>query len=168
MASLVLGVLDVAYSDAGGSSGEATTTGEVAEKLEERYGVMQAFYDSRKEKIAQFLADDMAHAITDIAQGKPVESSQSRGFANKYHGINEKYSISSFTYGADKRIESEFNQFIFSNEMQKLSIATTGAPISVAAARGITKRKISKKNKSRPAFVDTGLYVTSMLAWTEK
>jgi hypothetical protein len=143
----------------------------VAERLEERYHIMQTFYESRKEKIAQFLADDMAYAIQDLMNGKPIAPNRSSTFTNQYHGISEKYSISSLSYGADQRIEAEFRSFIFSNEMQKMSLQAAGAPISAAALKGVNKRKkhpYAQANKARPAFVDTGLYVASMRAWTQR
>lgn len=171
MAHLHLGVLDVAYSDASHQGEAATTTGEVAKKLEERYGVMETFYDTRKQKIADYLAQDMAHSLEDILKGKPIAASQTSAFTNRYHGINTEYSSSSLSYGADQRIEAEFRSFIFTDEMQKISIAQTGAPVSAAAASGRSSRKkapTSKKNKARPAFVDTGLYVASFRAWTQR
>src|SRR5580692_1119246 len=147
MPSLVLGVLDVAYSDSHGiRKGETTTTGDVAEILEERYHVMQTFYQARKEKIASFLADTMASALQDICNGQRVKNP---------------------SYGAEQRIEAEFRSFLDANEMQKLAIALTGVALSAAAARGVNHRKknpYAKKNKERPAFVDTGLYRSSFRA----
>jgi hypothetical protein len=166
-----LGVLDLNYSDANGGNPN-TTTFEVATKLEEKYHVFETFFNSRKQKIADFLADDMANSINNLVQrGKAIKSSKSAAFSNKFHGINMDYETSSLTYGADQKIEREFRTFIFSNEMQKLSLALTGAPMSQAAARGVNhrfKRPYAKKNKARPAFVDTGLYVSSMRSWVTK
>ena len=66
-----------------------------------------------------------------------------------------------------KRIETEFRGFIFANEMDKMSLALTNTPISAAAARGVNKRKLhpyAGKNPSRPAFVDSGTYVSAFVA----
>lgn len=145
MAELILGVLDIAYSDANG--GGQTTTGDVAQILEDNYGVMQTFFDSRKEQIAGFLADGIANALQDLLNGQPTRSS--------------------VTYGAEQRIEAEFRSFLDSNEMQHATIAATGAPLSAAAAKGVNHRRkmpYASKNKARPAFIDTGLYRSTFRA----
>lgn len=147
MPSIVFGVLDVAYSDAHGSDGETVTktTGEVATRLEERYHVMQTFFDLRKGEIAEALAGAMAVRLQDLFRGEATPGSP--------------------LHGAEQKIESMFRTFLDANEMQKLAMALTNQPISMAAAKGISHRKkqpFSKKNKARPAFVDTGLYRSSM------
>jgi len=169
VATLHLGVLVVNYSDASGNGN--TDTGTVAEKLESRYHIMEIFYDSRKHSIADYLAEDMSRSLERIIKGKGIAGSKVANFSNKFHNISESYERSSLTYGADQKIERDFRKFIFSNEMQKLSLALTGAPISQAAASGVNhrfKRPYAKKNKARVAFVDTGLYVASMRSWVSK
>ena len=142
MPTLQLGVLDVAYSDAQGGDG-TTTTGDVAEILEDRYQVMQTFFDLKGQVIAQFLADAMGVQIQNMMRGEAAPNP---------------------LYGAEQKIEHAFRSFIFANEMQKISLALTGTPLSAAALRGVNRRKkqpFSKKNRARPAFVDSGLYVQS-------
>lgn len=154
MATLTFGVLEIAYSDAHGpGSGGTTTTGDVAEILERRYGVMQTFYDLRKGRIAEFLADGMASALQNLVAGRRMDTG-------------------SAMYGAGQRIEHEFRAFLDANEMQKLALALAGPEIvnpnlSAAAARGVNHRRkhpYAKKNKPRPAFIDTGLYRASFRA----
>jgi hypothetical protein len=143
---LNLGVLDVTYSDANGGTG-ATSTGDVAEILEKNYGVMATFFASRKDKIAQVLADGVAAAIQDLVNGAPPRSP---------------------TFGAEQKIEALFRAFIFSDEMATLHRALEGTELSAAAAAGVNHRKkhpYAKANKARPAFVDTGLFVNSFRAW---
>lgn len=149
MAKLIFGVLEVAYSDAHGGDGQATstTTGEVATLLEQRYHVMQTFFDLRKGQIAEALADGMAVRLQDLFRGSPTPGSP--------------------LHGAEQKIESMFRQFLDANEMQKLAMAISGLPLSAAAAKGVSHRKkmpFAKKNKPRPAFVDTGLYRASFRA----
>lgn len=147
MATLTLGVLDVAYSDAHNSAGSATTTGDVAEILESRYEVMGNFFRLRRGKIADYLADGMAGAIQDLVAGHPK-------LGDPMHDVAQK-------------IEREFRSYLDANELQKISIALFGAPISAAAERGVNHRKkrpFAKKNKPRPAFIDTGLYRASFRA----
>jgi len=148
MATLILGVVDVAYTqtEPNGSTKRATT-GEVAEVLEKTYSVMQTFFDRRQKKIADLLADSLAHAIEARVAGHRGGSSP--------------------TFEAEQRIEAEFRAFLDSNEMNIISKLTTGAPISKSADRGISHRKkhpYAGKNPSRPAFVDTGLYRISFRA----
>lgn len=159
MASLVLGVLDVAYSEARGASGKAvsTTTGDVAEILEKNYGVMQTFFDLRKGRIAEFLADGMAAAIQNLVSGRKPSLAATQG---------------SPMYDAAQRIEHEFRAFLDANEMNKLAVALAGPGIgnpniSAAAAAGVNHRKkhpYAQKNRARPAFIDTGLYRASFRA----
>ena len=173
---LHLGVLDVSYSDASG--GGETTTGDVAEILEKNYGVMETFYELRKEKIADFLADSMAQSIEMLVKsGRRIDTGERSSFAShKLAGMRKKRRVESdqsgsLTYGADQKIKQEFRAFIFSNEMGRLYQAFSGAALSAAAAAGKTKRTKSgytKGRKERPAFVDTGLYVSSFRAWTSE
>ena len=68
------------------------------------------------------------------------------------------------------KIEQAFRAFIFSGEMGILNKALTGEDLSAAAAAGKTKRTKSgytKGRKARPAFVDSGLFVSAFRAWTE-
>ena len=155
--NLILGVLDVAYSDAHGKSG-ATTTGEVAHILEDNYHVMETFYVSRQEKIANWLAESVAKAIeTMVETGRHVAP----------------------TFEAEQKIETEFRTFLDRNEMSMLvkglsegesAAFNWNKTFSSAGNRGVNHRKknpYSKKNKSRPVFIDTGLYQASFRAWIE-
>lgn len=155
---LVLGVLDVAYSDA--SAGGATTTGEVATILEDRYHVMTTFYDSRQEKIADWLAGSVADAIENlVATGRNVAP----------------------TFEAEQQIETEFREFLSRNEMASMLATLTPSELAYftdstggftgAASRGVNhrmKHPYAKANKARPAFIDTGLYQASFRAWIEE
>jgi hypothetical protein len=141
---LSLGVLDVAYADASGSG--ATSTYDVAMILEANYGIMATFFELRKEKIAQILADGMASAIQDLVNGGPKRSP---------------------TFGAEQKIEALFREFIYSNELGNLYKAFSGSDISAAAAAGVSHRKKHPyaKRDARPAFIDTGLFLSSFRAW---
>lgn len=154
---LILGVLDQAYSDA--SSGGATTTGDVAEILEKRYHVMETFYDLHKAEIMEFIAQSMASAVQSVANG----------------AINVNPLL-----GATEKIQSAFRKFLLSREMEGLFGQLTGEEAAYfigktggftgRASKGYSKRlkKPGAKRKSRPAFVDTGLYMTSFRADIEE
>lgn len=143
---LIFGVLDIAYGESHGSSTSTTTTGQVADILESRYRVMGTFYDLKGPQIADALTDALAIRVQDLFRGVATPSSP--------------------LHGAEQKIETLFRRFIYANEMQKIALALTGAPLSAAAMKGISHRKkqVSKKRKSRPAFVDTGLYTQSFRA----
>lgn len=155
---LVLGVLEQAYSDAG--SNGATTTGEVAEILEKKYHVMETFYDQYKERIADWMAESVAKTIEAIATGAP-------------RGIDPFLS-------AREEIQSAFRRFILGSEMEKLFGQLTESEMDyfLGKTRGFTGRanagyskrfkRPGKKRKSRPAFVDTGLYLASFRADIKK
>lgn len=166
---LMLGVLDVSYSDASGSGTD--TTYAVAVKLEERYAPMQTFFNSRKQKIADWLAQDMAHSLERIVQGKGIASSKGASFSNKFHKIaDENYERSSLTYGADQKIEREFRQFLASNEMG-LHADAQGLGGTASAKAGVSHRfkdvmNAKKKRGSRPFLIDTGLYSSVFRAYT--
>lgn len=155
---LVLGVLDVAYADARNGHG-ATTTAEVANILENRYHVMETFYYAHQDEIAEWLAGSVADAIETITKtGRNVMP----------------------TLEATQKIEAEFRAFLDREEMAKMVagldeaersyfLGSTGG-FTGAASAGVNHRKkhpYAKKNKPRPAFVDTGLYSQSMRAWVE-
>jgi len=149
--TLVFGVLVVTYSDANG--GGNTDTGFVAELLEKNYHVFETFYELKKERIAEILADSMAERIQMLVNGqRPV-------------AIN-----GSLTYSADQRIEALFRQFLDANEMSILA-AKFGFTLSAAANAGVNHRKLhpyAQANKARPAFIDSGLFRSSARVWTEQ
>lgn len=174
----MLGVLDVAYSDAA-NGGKETSTGDVAEILEKNYAVMGTFFALNEDKIAQWLADDLAASIqTLLNTGGSIDTSGRGGSAShRVAGVNRTANgtqSGTFTYGADQKIEAAFRTFIFSGQMQQKLFASAimKAPIiSAAAQAGKSKRFKSgytKGRKARPAFVDSGLYVSAFRAWTEE
>lgn len=139
-----LGVFDVAYSDPEVKG--AKTTGDVAEILEEKYHIMRTFLEVRENKIGKDVADAFRKAIEAIGQGKP--------HAEK---LDLDYS----------KIEAEFRDFLDAGEMEK--IMPVSQPV-MAARKGTNHRKkhpYAKKNKARPAFIDTGLYQASFRTWVE-
>ena len=177
---LVMGVVDVAYSDA--NSGGASTTGEVAQILEDKYHVMETFLVTREEKIAEWLADGLADEIADVVSGKPPSRDPFKG--------------------ATQQIEAEFRAFLDANEMAHLvaglsegesaafdwsrtfnsaanrgvshrfkdvnNRALKGGKLLSAAIAGKLGRRVKIKPRGpRPAFIDTGLYQASFTAWIE-
>lgn len=139
---LNLGVVDIAYSDAGG--GGATTTYEVAQILEAQYHVMDIFAIEREQKLGDWIAEALSDQIKDIAAGAPVPQNP---FAD-----------------AEQKIETSFRQFLDAGEIEKIHPHTP----TQAALEGRTKRRKNQKGPRRPSFIDTGLYRRSFRAWVER
>jgi hypothetical protein len=119
------------------------TTGDVAEFLESKYGVMEAFYRVHGSDVAGAVENSMEGALESLLMGRAVDP-WSRGM---------------------RVIEREFRDFISSREAERVGIP--GTPTR-AALRGVNHRlahPYRRSNPRRPSFRDTGLYMTSMRAW---
>lgn len=165
---LNLGVLDVSYADK--KTGKNVTTFDVAQFLEKNYAVMETFFESRKDQIALWLAEDMANSIQDLANGRGINTgSRATSASHKIAGVKREVASEqsgTYTYGADQKIEAAFRQFIFSDEMSKMR-----GVVSAAAKAGKTKRTKSgytKGKKARPFAVDSGLFVSAFRAWSSE
>jgi len=126
---------------------EATkTTGEVADMLEAKYGVMQAFFDAKKPQIEKLLSEDATNTLNTILNGKRIE----------------------IPFGeACEFIERMFRDFLITSEVE--SVGIKGVPTQ-AAQRGVDHRKKHPYKKGRPpraSFIDTGLYVNNFKVWID-
>lgn len=141
MTVLHLGVLEVPYDD-----GKATTD-EVADILEEKYHVMEVFYEETKDHIAESFAQSAKAVLEDLMSGAPHEAL-------------------SLTFEATEEIGTAFRTFI---DRQSLDGIVPGVP-TAAALKGVSHRKAhpyAKANPERVSFKDTGLYEASFRAWTD-
>lgn len=125
------------------------TTGDVAEILEAKYHVMEAFFDALgADVIAASLEHSLDDAIKDIQAGAPAK------------GL-------SVTLAAEQELETAFRIFIDQQEMD--GRGTAGLPVPTRAAlRGVNHRFMhpyAKGNPARPSFRDTGLYESAFKAW---
>lgn len=122
------------------------TTGDIAEILESKYGVMEAFFDNKEVEIVGHLTESLAGALEDLIAGAPTADRDP------------------FAEGASQ-IEEMFRNFLSSREAEHIGI--DGTPTK-AAKKGINhrlKHPYAKANPRRPSFIDTGLYQASMKAW---
>jgi|SRR6185437_9647595 len=166
--TLHLGVVDIPYSDqqvattidiynalkAGKPLSKtarrsSVTTGEVATFLEDRYHVMETFYEDKQPKIAELFADALAGEIESVMSGGEARPNLTLGAA-----MGEiKAMFSTFlTVGPPTEAESS---------------GIPGVPTQ-AALDGVShrlKHPYAKGNPRRPSFVDTGLYESSFIAW---
>lgn len=143
--SLTLGVVDTPYAAPGKST---TTTGDVAQILEDKYHVMQIFAIENEAKIASLITEAALKEIARVASGK---------------GRSDKP-----FFGATQKIDEAFRDFLDSGQMEAIMPITQ--PIA-AAQMGVNHRKKAGYNKgreARPAFIDTGLYQQSFTSWVHK
>lgn len=136
---LHLGVLDVPYNEEGA---HGTTTGDVAEFLEDRYGIMAYFFNMYGDRIAELMADSIAGALENMMAGAPPSQDPYAEAMSEIHNL--------------------FSQFLFTKKMD----GQPGVP-TLRAQLGISKRfkKVNGGREPRPSFIDTGLYEASMRAW---
>jgi hypothetical protein len=135
--TLHLGVLVQPYRNNG------LTTADVAEFLESKYGLMEAFYRVHGDIVMGAMAKSLEGSMESLLMGKRVNP---WGYATQV-------------------IQREFREFISSREAERVGIP--GTPTK-AALRGVNhrlKHPYASRNARRPSFIDTGLYQASMRAW---
>jgi hypothetical protein len=123
---------------------QASTTGDVAQILEDKYGVMSTFVLLHEPEIADFLANGLAGSLETIIQGGPPP-------ANPFAG-------------GESAVEQSFRTFLDSKEIESTGIP--GVP-TMAAQRGVSHRfkHPYAKREPRPSFIDTGTYSSAFRVW---
>jgi hypothetical protein len=153
MPILHLGVIDNPYNEVPPPGkrrrkkvvGGTQTTGDVAGWLENRYHVMEIFYEQHAEDVvAPALENSLAGALESVLMGAPA-------------------SLDPFG-GAMSVIEDRFRAFLTAKEMDALGYP--GIPTK-ASLLGISRRFKNRRSPGRPSFIDTSLYSSSMKAWVE-
>lgn len=119
------------------------STAQVARWLEDRYHVMEVFYEADG-GVADLLTESVRDAIEDVLMGAPP-------------------SADPFLAGTSE-IQKRFKDFISSRAMETMGIP--GVPTK-AALMGVNSRKKLRRGPRRPSFRDTGLYQASFMAWVE-
>ena len=137
---LHLGVIDLPYTSGTGS----VTTGQVAQWLENKYGVITIFYSSHQGEIVSDLENALGGALENLLMGAPVSDNV---FA-----------------GGTSKIKNRFSVFLSTAEIENFGME--GIPTQ-AALDGVNNRLKLKKGPRRPSFIDTGLYSAAFLAWIE-
>ena len=149
MAILHLGVVDVPYANRPGRRRKVSgtqTTGDVAGFLENRYHVMEHFFQLYQDQIGQDLADAMQGALENLFAGGPASAPP--------------------LTGATSKIEDAFKNMLATKELERLGYP--GIPTK-AALRGVSHRfkRPYQRRAARPSFIDTGLYQASFKAWVD-
>lgn len=146
---LHMGVVDIPYVDRpvrGRKSTPGTkTTGDIAEILEDKYAIMETYFDLHSGDIAASLEGSMAGALESLLMGAPRSHNP---------------------FGtAESEIIKGFHDFIENREMETLGIP--GIPTQ-AALDGVNHRKKNPRTGiRRPSFKDTGQYMNAFTAWIE-
>ncbi len=154
MATLCLGVVDVAYTD----GDKSTTTGDVAEYIEDEFHVMRTFLEMYEDQIGEWLVDAISGDIESIAQGRPVT------IASKLLDTNLAGQPISGT-SINGKIEDAFRNYLDLREWKRASgVAVAAADAGVNHRK---KRAYVNTNPARAEFVDTGLYQAAFRAWIE-
>ena len=126
------------------SGGE--TTADVARFLEDRYHIMEVFFEVHKQEIVNQLTESIRGQLENIMLGAPLSGG------------------TPFDDGTGW-IENRFKKFLSLREVESFGIK--GVPTK-AALLGISHRK---KNPNagirRPSFIDTGLYESSFKSWVD-
>jgi len=165
MTTLHLGVVDFPYANLpkdykkykmkSGTPGVAST-GDVATWLENKYHVMEVFFEDKHQKISDAMENSILGALESLLKG----------------GIATGNPFST----AEDIIATEFKQFLSSRDIENIGIP--GVPTQAAldgvshrfknprfktVGKGKNKRLV--KRPRRPSFIDTGVYQASMRAW---
>jgi len=120
------------------------TTGDVADWLETKYGVMAKFWELQGQVCADALGQSLVGYLQNQQLGAPAGSNP-------------------FAQGEDA-IAQMFRQFLSDDEMAHAGVP--GVPTQ-AALDGFNPRLKSKQGSPRPSFIATGLYQKSFRAWIE-
>ncbi len=152
---LHLGVADLPYSHTenlgqvkkGPNQGKdyASTTGDVAVILEEKYGIMEHFWNAHLEEITKYLEDGIEGAFESLMMGAPP-------------------SPDPFAAGTTE-VEKLFQTFLDSGEIEQMGVP--GVPTKASLERRSLRFKKKKNPKSRPSFIDSGTYESSFRCWGE-
>jgi len=152
---LHLGVVDVPYAHstapASGkkpptSPGSTLSTGDIAEILEARYGIMETFFEMHAQEIADDMRDALQGKLEDILLGAPIDVGGEL-----------------FTAGELGAIEEKFRKMLDNRELDG---KVAGVPTAAAQA-GVSHRFLHPyaKRPSRPSFINTGQYQAAFRAW---
>lgn len=152
---LNLGVIDIPYNQPRGRRQKKpragnVTTGDVATFLEDKYHVLENFYQLHAEEVADDLAESLKGALETFMMGGPVSQDP----------------FGSATSSIDDRMK----QFIATGEMDRLGFP--GVPTQAARDRAAGKRRSARFATRRAtgqavSFYDTGLYQASLKSWID-
>lgn len=129
------------------ASVRATDTGQVAQWLEDKYGIMQTFFNVYGERIGDKLADGMGAHLESLLMGAP-------SYIDPFGG-------------ACSQIDIWFRHFIASKEVENVGIKGTPTKAAIMGVNHRLAHPYRKSNPRRPSFLDTGLYMGNFKSWMD-
>lgn len=121
------------------------TTGDVAEILEAKYGVMDTFAFARLPDIAKELEKSIAGSLETLMMG-------GRPDANPFRS-------------AESAIAAMFKQFLATADIEHMGVEGVPTQAALDGVNHRLKHPYAKGNPRRPSFIDTGLYSQSFVCW---
>jgi hypothetical protein len=150
---LHLGVIEVPEPEGG-------TSYTVGLELEKNYALFSSFYEANEQDIANFIAEDIARATTNMMAGNPI--------ADPFSKTNEE-------------VTTKMHNFITSGDSEKfakpifpLVVPTLAAQegLTLRTAKGKAIRRYRKgmatkevKGTPRPSFMYSGVFEASLKGW---
>jgi len=121
------------------------TTGDVAQWLEDKYHLIETFYNIYEDDFGDSILLSYDQAVEDLLLGKP----------------NFSFDAGKMYASALSKMENMFKQSL---SQQKFDGLIAGVPTQ-ASLDGVNHRLKIKKGAPRPSFIDTGLYEATFKAW---
>ena len=150
---LHFGVIDLPYANApkefrrhkSAPAAGTETTGDVATWIENKYHVMEVYYNERGDYVADQMAESIKGAIENLMMGAPPVADP-------------------FLAGANS-IEQDFKSML---SQRKFDGLIPGVPTKRAQeGRSLRFKSGYNPKGERPSFIDTGLYQASMKVWID-
>lgn len=127
------------------SSAGTKTTGDVAEILEEKYGILDTFAFARMPDIAKALEESIAGELETLMMG-------GRPAGNPF-------------VGAESAISTMMKQFVSSRQIEHMGVEGVPTQAALDGVNHRLKHPYAKGNPRRPSFMDTHLMVNNYVAW---
>lgn len=122
------------------------TTGDVASYLEDKYHIMEHFFELHQDEIAEDVAKAVVGQLESLLMGAPASTDP----------------FAEFTAS----LQTRFKKMLDAQELDKLGFP--GIPTG-AALRGVSHRfkHPYAKRDPRASFIDTGTYQSAFIAWVD-
>jgi hypothetical protein len=127
------------------SASGTQTTADVAEILEEKYGVMDTFAFAMLPDIAKDLEESLAGALETLMMG-------GRPSANPFAS-------------AESAITARFKNFLATGAIEHMGIEGVPTQAALDGVNHRLKHPYAKSNPRRESFVDSGMYQSHFIAW---
>lgn len=126
---------------------KATDTGQVAQWLEDKYGIMETFWNVYGDRAAGALEHGMVGVLENmLGTGHMSQNPFDQGCS---------------------QIEEWFRNFIASKEAERVGIPGTPTKAALKGVNHRLARPYRKSNPRRPSFLDSGMYMNNFHAWID-